>query len=113
MLFRPSRKRPLLGHGLIPAQKRQIAQRLAGAVARDLINPEIIRKKLKGTGPVERYREQMIGHLETVTTSAEFRADLKQWISRYAREVTSGPSIRATASARDVKEQERAPDGPP
>jgi len=112
MLFRPSRKRPLLGHGLIPAQKRQIAQRLAGAVARDLINPEIIRKKFKETGTVERYREQMIGHLETVTSSAEFRADLKQWISRYTREVTSDPIIRSTASARVVKELERATTGP-
>src|SRR5690625_19181 len=112
MLFRPSRKRPLLGHGLIPAQKRQIAQRVVGPVARDLSNPEIIRKKFKETGTVERYREQMIGHLETVTSSAEFRADLKQWISRYTREVTSDPIIRSTASARVVKELERATTGP-
>ncbi|MEX2573384.1 MAG: DUF445 family protein, partial [Balneolaceae bacterium] len=37
MLFRPAKKRPILGHGLIPAHKERIANRLAAAVSEDLI----------------------------------------------------------------------------
>src|SRR5699024_3541870 len=44
MLFKPAQKRPILGHGLIPAQKDRIAYRLGQAVSEDLINPEIIKK---------------------------------------------------------------------
>src|SRR5699024_719597 len=33
MLFKPARKRPLLGHGLIPAQKNRTAYRLAQGVS--------------------------------------------------------------------------------
>ncbi len=56
MLFKPAQKRPILGHGLIPAQKNRIAFRLAQAVSQDLINPEIIKKKINESNIIGRYR---------------------------------------------------------
>ena len=60
MLFRPTYKRPILGQGLIPAQKDRIAYRLARAVSEDLINPEMIKKKIQESQAISRYREKAI-----------------------------------------------------
>lgn len=46
MLFRPRDKRPILGQGLIPAEKHAIASRLSAAVDKNLVNPESIKVKL-------------------------------------------------------------------
>jgi len=78
MLFRPAKKRPLLGHGLIPAQKERIAFRLATTVSRDLINPDIIKKKIHESGVISKYREMASGYIKAVIDNPEFRADLKQ-----------------------------------
>ncbi len=57
MLFKPAKRRPLLGHGLIPAQKDRIAFRLAQAVSEDLINPDIIKQKINESNIISKYRK--------------------------------------------------------
>ena len=66
MLFRPAKKRPLLGHGLIPAQKDRIAFRLARAVSEDLINPEIIKKKIHESQAITKYREKATEYVRSI-----------------------------------------------
>src|SRR5699024_2855244 len=86
MLFKPARKRPILGHGLIPAQKDRIAYRLAQAVAEDLINPEIIKQKISDSNIISRYRERSTRYIKNIIDDPAFRDDLKQWVVGYIDE---------------------------
>lgn len=77
MLFRPLKKRPLLGQGLIPAHKERIAYRLAFAVSEDLINPDLINQKIKDSKAIQKYRKLTLAHLKKVTTTIQF---LEKWL---------------------------------
>lgn len=83
MLFRPLNKRPILGQGLIPAHKERIAYRLSAAVSEDLINAEIIKKKISESDAISRYRKKTIRQLLFVTKKPAFRNELKEWVVNY------------------------------
>ena len=83
MLFRPLKKRPLLGQGLIPAHKERIAYRLSAAVSEDLINAEIIKKKISESDAISQYRKKTIRQLLFVTKKPAFRNELKEWVVNY------------------------------
>ncbi len=104
MLFRPARKRPLLGHGLIPAQKKRIAFRLATAVSRDLINPDIIKKKIHESGVISKYRELASDYIKAVTDNPEFRSDLKQWVVDYVQAMIGDPEVRTSIAEKLITE---------
>lgn len=53
MLFRPRRRHPIFGQGLIPSQRERVIYRLAQAVSEELINEDII----KATIQVVRYHQ--------------------------------------------------------
>jgi uncharacterized membrane protein YheB (UPF0754 family) len=80
MLFRPIRKRPLLGQGLIPAQKNRIAYRLSLAVSDDLINPDIIRKKIEESDTVKKYRRKASMDVRKVFQNPDVRNEIKRWV---------------------------------
>src|SRR5699024_12733835 len=101
MLFKPAKKRPLLGHGLIPAQKDRIAFRLAQAVSTDLINPEIIKQKIHDSDIISHYRKKSTRYIKTIIDNPAFRADLKQWVVGYVDEMIANPEIR-TAIAQKI-----------
>jgi uncharacterized membrane-anchored protein YjiN (DUF445 family) len=101
MLFKPAQKRPLLGHGLIPAQKNRIAFRLAQAVSEDLINPEIIKKKIHESDVISRYRKQSTAYIKQIIDDPAFRSDLKQWLMEYVNDMMANPDIRG-AMARKI-----------
>lgn len=94
MLFKPIKKRPILGHGLIPAQKDRIAYRMAQAVSEDLINPEIIKKKIKESHLISRYRKLSTRYIKEIIDDPAFREDLKQWVVVYLDEMIADPEIR-------------------
>lgn len=94
MLFKPAKKRPLLGHGLIPAQKDRIAFRLAQAVAEDLINPEIIKRKITESGIIAQYREQSTRYIKSIIDDPAFRSDLKKLVAQYVDEMIADPEVR-------------------
>lgn len=96
MLFQPKYKRPLLGQGLIPSQKERIAFRMAQAVSRDLINPEIIQRKLQESQLLKRYREKLIDQIKFIIDNPDFRNELKQVILSYSEEIVGDPELRAT-----------------
>jgi len=96
MLFKPENKHPLLGQGLIPSQKEVIAFRLAQAISTDLINPNIIQKKISESGLISFYRDKSIRYIKSIVDDVEFRSELKQLTTEYIREVVANPDIRAS-----------------
>lgn len=108
MLFKPAQKRPLLGHGLIPAQKDRIAFRMAQAVSEDLINPEIIKKKINESGVIGRYREQTTRYVKGIIDDPSFRYDLKNWVVQYVDEMIADPEIRGAIAGKIMIEIEES-----
>jgi uncharacterized membrane protein YheB (UPF0754 family) len=95
MLFRPAKKRPIFGQGLVPAQKDRIAYRLAAAVSEDLINPEIIKQKIQESNAIAKYRTQATDYIREVIDDPEFRAELKLLAVNYVDEMVAQPEVRA------------------
>ncbi len=108
MLFKPAEKRPIFGHGLIPAQKNRIAYRLAQAVSEDLINPDIIKKKITESNIIGRYRELSTRYIKNIIDDPEFRTDIKQWVVQYIDEMIADPEIRAALAKRILTQIEEA-----
>lgn len=104
MLFKPSEKRPLLGQGLVPAQKDRIAYRLAQAVSDDLINPEIIKRRISESGAISRYREQSTRYLRGVIDNPAFREELKSWVVQYVEEMIADPGIRTAMAEKIIRQ---------
>lgn len=103
MLFRPRKPRPILGHGLIPAQKERIAFRLAQAVSKDLINPELIQQKIHESGLVGQYRERITVYLKDFLESSDFRLGLKSLFKDYLDDLLSDPEFRAELAKQIVE----------
>lgn len=108
MLFRPLKKRPLLGQGLIPAHKERIAYRLARAVSDDLINPSLIQQKIHESKAISRYRRLALMHVRNVTSKQSFRNDLKTWILEYISSQVHDPVFRKKISAHILAELDEA-----
>lgn len=108
MLFRPLKKRPLLGQGLIPAHKERVAYRLARAVSDDLINPALIQQKIHKSKAVSRYRRLALLHVRNVTSRQAFREDLKIWIIDYISSQIHDAAFRKKMSAHLLTEIEEA-----
>jgi uncharacterized membrane protein YheB (UPF0754 family) len=108
MLFRPAVKRPILGHGLIPAQKDRIAWRLSQAVATDLINPEIIKRKIHESNAIGKYREQATEVIRKVIDAPTFRTELKRLVVEYVDEMVADPTIRTAIATRILQQIESA-----
>lgn len=104
MLFRPLHKRPILGQGLIPAQKDRIAYRLSLAVSEDLINPDIIKRKIEESDLVKTYRERTVGEIKKAIKRNEFRTELKEWITNYIQSVLENDSVKKQISSDVVDE---------
>jgi uncharacterized membrane protein YheB (UPF0754 family) len=104
MLFRPLNKRPLLGQGLIPAQKERIAYRLSLAVSEDLINPELIKRKIEESEVVKKYRERTVGEIKKALGKEEFRTEFKGWIVEYIQSVLEDDSVKKQIS-RDIADE--------
>ncbi|MBO6524288.1 MAG: DUF445 family protein [Balneolaceae bacterium] len=108
MLFRPTKKRPILGQGLIPAQKERIAYRLAVAVSEDLINPEIIKKKIHESQAITKYREKATDYIKAIIDDPEFRLELKKLVVSYVDEMVADPEIRGTLAKTVIEQIEGA-----
>lgn len=108
MLFRPTHRRPILGQGLIPAQKERIAYRLARAVSEDLINPEIIKKKIHESQAITKYREKATDYIRTIIDDPNFRHDLKGLVVDYVDEMIADPEVRATLAKTVIQQIEGA-----
>lgn len=87
MLFRPRQRRPLLGQGLVPAQRDRIAYRLAQAVATDLLSEDVIKEKIRASGMIPRYRALAFTVVRDIAADPDFRHDVKRLTSNYAEDL--------------------------
>jgi uncharacterized membrane protein YheB (UPF0754 family) len=94
MLFQPREPRPLIGQGVIPAQRERVAYRLAQAVSDELINEEIIIQKIHESDLTARYRDLALSITRDVTGDEAFRAEFKSILDDYFREVLSKPDVK-------------------
>lgn len=108
MLFRPTHRRPILGQGLIPAQKDRISYRLARAVSEDLINPDIIKKKIQESQAITKYREKATGYIKNIIDDPGFRDDLKKLAVGYVDEMIADPKVRASIANTLIQQIEGA-----
>lgn len=108
MLFRPTFRRPILGQGLVPAQKDRIAYRLALAVSEDLINPDIIKKKIHESQAITKYREKASAYIKHIIDDPEFRGELKIIVVDYVDEMIADPEVRSTIAKKMIEQIDEA-----
>ena len=94
MLFKPRERRPLLGQGLIPAQRERVIYRLAQAVTEELINEEIIKQKIQESGVIAKYRQAAISTVRGIVEDPEFREDVKGLLIDYTTRVLNSKEVR-------------------
>jgi len=94
MLFNPRKQRPLLGQGLIPAQRERVIYRLATAVSEELINEEIIKQKIEENEIIPKYRELAMSVTRGVLEDPSFRAELKSLTANYVETVLTSDAVR-------------------
>ncbi len=110
MLFRPTHKRPILGQGLVPAQKDRIAYRLARAVSEDLINPDIIKRKIHESQAISKYREKATIYVRNIIDDPEFRENLKALVVSYVDEMIADPEVRSSIAKKLIQQIDDAID---
>ena len=108
MLFKPVHKRPLLGQGLVPAHKERIAARLAFSVSTELINPELIRKKLEDNNLIGKYRERFLDYTRNVIDAPDFRNGLKTLVKEYIQEMIGDQKMREVIARKVFQQLEKA-----
>lgn len=94
MLFNPRQVRPIFGQGLIPAQRERVIYRLATAVSEELINEEIIKRKIEENAIIPKYRELALSVARGVLEDPEFRTDLKKLTADYVETVLTSDQVR-------------------
>lgn len=94
MLFNPRQRRPLLGQGLIPAQRERVIYRLSSTISEELINAEIIKRKIEESGIIQKYREMAMSVTRGVIDDPDFRAELKVITSSYMQQVVGSEEVR-------------------
>jgi uncharacterized membrane-anchored protein YjiN (DUF445 family) len=94
MLFNPRHQRPLLGQGLIPAQRERVIYRLATAVSEELINEKIIKQKIEENEIIPKYRELAMSVTRGVLEDESFRSELKALTADYVETVLTSDQVR-------------------
>jgi uncharacterized membrane-anchored protein YjiN (DUF445 family) len=107
MLFQPREKRPILGQGLIPAQRDRVVFRLAQAISQELINEQIIKEKIEESGVIGRYRDVATGVVRGVLEDDDFRAELKALAADYTQDVLGSDEMRKRLTALAVEKVEQ------
>lgn len=100
MLFWPRESRPVFGHGLIPSQRDDLIDKVATEVLENLINEELILRKVDETRIIHRFTGAAIAKLRAVAQDPEFKEDLRRMVLTYVAEVTREPAFRAKLAAR-------------
>ena len=98
MLFQPRERRPLLGQGLIPAQREQVVAQLAEAISQRLINEDLIHQQIEQSDLIPRARQMLLDFVHETIDDPEFRSDLKAIITRYVDRLLADPSMQAQIS---------------
>jgi len=113
MLFRPRQERPIVGQGLVPAQRERVAFRLAQAVSDELINKRIIMQKIRESGLAAQYRDLLVAVAGDVVTDDEVRRELKGLLRSVLRDLLSTPEVQDQVADFTAEQIERNADGLP
>jgi uncharacterized membrane protein YheB (UPF0754 family) len=113
MLFQPREARPLVGQGVIPAQRERVAWRLAQAVSDELINEAIISENIRDSGIAERYRTLALSVVEDVLDDDIFRDELRGLIRRYLHRALTTDAVQDQIVTFTAEQMERSVDGLP
>jgi len=107
MLFRPRDARPIVGQGLVPAQRERVAYRLAQAVSDELINKRIIKEKIRESGLVTQYRDRFVAAASDVATDDAVRSEVKALLREVLRDILSTPSVQKRIVTLTAEQVER------
>ncbi len=94
MLFNPRVSRPILGQGLIPAQRERVIYRLSKAISDELLNETIIKEKIEESGVIPKYRTMALSIARGVLEDEEFRQDLKGLTVDYVNQLLASEDVR-------------------
>ena len=94
MLFYPRQKRPLLGQGLIPARKERIIMRLGSQIVSEIINSELIAKKIAQSHLLGKQRKRVIQNLRKLLTNQKFHNDSSKLLQQVLRELLLSKQFR-------------------
>ncbi len=72
MLFKPQKKRPIWGQGLIPAQKDRIADKLAYAIHHHVLNEEHIKTMIHESQILSKLSAVIVNGIENLLQDEEF-----------------------------------------
>lgn len=109
MLFRPRRPRPILGQGLLPAQRERIARRMASTISERLINETHVEERLSNRGLTRRYRREAVRLSEDVVDDPEIRSELRALMRDRIEALMERPAVRdglVDAALRGLEEEE-------
>lgn len=111
MLFQPREKRPLIGQGLVPAQREYVAHRLAQAVSDELINAEILQDTLRRNKWPKRLRETTTTVAHDLMDDPAFQAAATRWLRTTLRDVLAAPTTqeRLRTAVLNALERENIP----
>jgi hypothetical protein len=94
MLFHPREPRPLLGHGLVPAQRDRIIERLARTISEELINEEMLKRQIEQSGVISHYRDASAELVRELIEDPTFREELKRITTRHVEGILDDPAVR-------------------
>ena len=94
MLFRPLKKRPIWGQGLIPAQKDRIIFTLAKGMHEHILSQKLIRKRLESSGLISRINHLLIQGSIGVLQDEELKESLKKMIYEGMKSYLSEQNVR-------------------
>ena len=94
MLFHPRRRRPVLGQGVIPAQRERVIHRVARAISQELVSEEIIKERIHHSQIIPRYRAKALEAATGVLSDEGFRSDIKAMAELYIRQLLSEPDVQ-------------------
>lgn len=87
MLFKPQKKRPIWGQGLIPAQKDRISDKLASAIHQHVLNEHHIQKFIHESQILPKLSQIIINGIENLLKDEEFlkvtKLKLENSLTRY------------------------------
>lgn len=104
MLFKPAEKRPLLGQGLIPAQKSIISEKLATAIQNNLINAQQIQEYLLNSAALDQVITNAEQRLNSLTSDTEFKEAVYTHITIGLKEYLSDTVLRDQFAERILAE---------
>ena len=94
LLFRPRTKHPILGQGLIPAQRDVIVVKLAEAVDEGLIGPEVIKQGIQDSGLIDQTLNQVRTGLQSMLSDPDFQQEVRSVIQSYLRGIIGKADFR-------------------